>query len=156
MDAAYTVMDYWWGEDYGNVSVHPMYRQNPVVPGSWRIVGSTLAKGLRTRTEFWAGFAMGQGYAPETLPLTSGELGTPPGRIAASVDLIGMIGYGMYGVGQMRHADAFTLQQSDSDQYRLIIMTNYALNPGQSYYVTAGQNGGIKFSPVNLLSSRAP
>ena len=150
MVAYYTIEDYWWGEDYGNVTMSPYHRQDPLIPGSWQIVSGMNLPGRRTRTEFWAGFVMGQSNSPPSLAPDPALAGTPQGTTDAAVDILGMVGYGLFGAEQMRHTDSFYLQRSDSDDYRLIIITTYALNADQSMYVSADQKGGIVFTPVNL------
>jgi len=150
LDAPYVVTDFWWGEDYGNVSVAPNARENPVVEGTWKTVDVNQARGRQNLDEFLIGIVMGQSGAPASPAPDPDELGTSVGQISSAVDIVGMIGYGLHGASQMRHTDTFMLQRSESDNYRLIITTTYEGNPYSTFYVSASINDGIYLSPVHL------
>ena len=150
LDTPYTVSDYWFGEDYGNVTTHPNARQNPIKRGTWTNLDVKQQGGQINPQEFLAGFVLGQSFAPDSLPTEPNEFGTPAGRISAGIDALGLVGYGGYGVTQMTHTDIFILQRNAMGDLRVIIITTYQNSPMHSFYVSADPEGFIQFTPVHI------
>ncbi|MCP4089014.1 MAG: RHS repeat-associated core domain-containing protein [Gammaproteobacteria bacterium] len=144
MGPYYFVMDYWYGEDYVNVNVHPNYRQNPVLPGSWQDiyqvqVPASVLNGRMEAQEIFAGIALGRYEEIDSDAPDPQEMGTSKGHIDSVADGLSVVANQQAGITKFFHKDTYFLQRSMSNNYRVIIMVQYnGAVPGQNYITASG------------------
>ncbi|MCP4090363.1 MAG: hypothetical protein GY746_11300 [Gammaproteobacteria bacterium] len=156
MSASYYVTDHWTGEDYGSVSVHPNYRENPIVEGSWQgiyavQVAAHQLNGRMSADEIFAGMALGRYSEVDSDAPDPEEMATSKGHTTAVADGLSVVANQQSGITKFQHIDSYFLQKNDVGNYRVIIMVQYGgVLPGMHYQTITGRhpaNPGFHLRP---------
>ena len=144
MDAWNTIIDYWYGEDYGNSSTGQNHRQDPLVEGSWELVTtsrmtSTPLGGRMSFEEIAGGVAYGRYNEMDTPAPEPSEMGTEAGHRGAVADGLTVVGNALWGARQFVHDDYFSLQRNSTGNYRVIILVIYEWG-GEFYRTSTGNH----------------
>ncbi len=141
MSASYYVTDHWTGEDYGNASVHPNYRENPIVTGSWKpVTAVTLTahayNGRLSGVEYAAAVAKSRYSEPDSDAPDMELTGTYAGQATSSIDALSVLANQQQGLAKAMHHDMYALQRNDAGSYRAIILVQMRSDPSAQYYAS--------------------